>query len=141
MSATTYQTILLEQREPGIWLLTINRPKALNALSPQVLDEVAAATREVLADGPVSWGQALRAWAMAGMMVPPGRLAEFFGLWTFAIRLASILGPLSYGLITWATGGNHRLAIGSTALMFVLGLWLLRPVDVARGHQAAQAAH
>ena len=51
MSATTYQTILLEQREPGIWLLTINRPKALNALSPQVLDEVAAATREVLADG------------------------------------------------------------------------------------------
>ena len=79
--------------------------------------------------------------AMAGMMVPPGRLAEFFGLWTFAIRLASILGPLSYGLITWATGGNHRLAIGSTALMFVLGLWLLRPVDVARGHQAAQAAH
>lgn len=78
--------------------------------------------------------------AMAGMMVPPRRLAEYFGLWTFAIRLASIVGPLSYGLITWVTGGNHRLAIGSTALMFVLGLWLLRPVDVARGHQAAQAA-
>ena len=77
---------------------------------------------------------------MAGMMVPPGRLAEFFGLWTFAIRLASILGPLSYGLITWVTGGNHRLAISSTAVLFVLGLWLLRPVDVARGHQAAQAA-
>ncbi|WP_370310080.1 MFS transporter [Sphingobium abikonense] len=78
--------------------------------------------------------------AMAGMMVPPNRLAEFFGLWTFAIRLASILGPLSYGLITWVTGGNHRLAIGSTAVLFVLGLWLLRPVDVARGHQTAQAA-
>lgn len=78
--------------------------------------------------------------AMAGMMVPPGRLAEFFGLWTFAIRLASILGPLSYGLITWITGGNHRLAIGSTAFLFVLGLWLLRPVDVERGHQAAQTA-
>ena len=75
--------------------------------------------------------------AMAGMMVPPGRLAEFFGLWTFAIRLASIVGPLSYGLITWVTGGNHRLAIGSTAVLFVLGLWLLRPVDVARGVSAA----
>jgi UMF1 family MFS transporter len=71
--------------------------------------------------------------ALAGMMVPPQRLAEYFGLWTFAIRLASILGPLSYGLITWVTGGNHRLAIVSTALMFVLGLWLLRPVDVQRG--------
>ncbi|MFM8866569.1 MAG: MFS transporter [Limnohabitans sp.] len=76
--------------------------------------------------------------AMAGLMVPPQRLAEFFGLWTVAIRLASILGPLSYGLITWITGGNHRLAIGSTALLFVLGLWLLRPVDVARGMAAAQ---
>jgi MFS transporter, UMF1 family len=78
--------------------------------------------------------------AMAGLMVPPVRVAEFFGLWTFAIRLASIVGPLSYGLITWLTGGNHRLAIGCTTLLFVLGLWLLRPVDVARGRQAAQQA-
>ena len=78
--------------------------------------------------------------AMAGLLVPPQRLAEFFGLWTFAIRLASILGPLSYGLITWVTGGNHRLAIVSTALLFVLGLWLLRPVDVARGMRAAREA-
>ena len=76
--------------------------------------------------------------AMAGLMVPPKRLAEFFGLWTFAIRLASIVGPLSYGLITWLTGGNQRLAIASTALLFVLGLWLLRPVDVERGHRQAQ---
>ena len=76
--------------------------------------------------------------AMAGLMVPAHRLAEFFGLWTFAIRLASILGPLSYGLITWVSGGNHRLAIGSTALLFALGLWLLRPVDVARGMALAR---
>ena len=77
--------------------------------------------------------------AMAGLMVPPGRLAEFFGLWTFAIRLASIVGPLSYGLITWVTDGNHRLAIGSTAMLFMLGLWLLRPVDVARGMATAKS--
>lgn len=77
--------------------------------------------------------------AMAGLLVPPRRLAEFFGLWTFAIRLASILGPLSYGLITWATGGKHRLAMASTGLLFMLGLWLLRPVDVRRGMARAQA--
>lgn len=77
--------------------------------------------------------------AMAGMMVPPTRLAEFFGLWSFAIRLASIVGPLSYGLITWLTGGNHRLAIVSTALLFMLGLVLLKPVDVERGHRIAQS--
>jgi MFS transporter, UMF1 family len=78
--------------------------------------------------------------AMAGLLVPAQRLAEFFGLWTLAIRLASILGPLSYGLITWVTEGNHRLAIASTALLFVWGLWLLRPVDVARGMAIAQSA-
>jgi enoyl-CoA hydratase len=46
----SYETVLLEEREPGIWLLTINRPKSLNALAPQVLDDIAAATRAVAAD-------------------------------------------------------------------------------------------
>lgn len=77
--------------------------------------------------------------AMAGLMVPYHRLGEFFGLWTFAIRLASILGPLTYGLITWLSDGNQRLAIGSTSLLFVLGLILLMPVDVERGRMAAQS--
>jgi UMF1 family MFS transporter len=75
--------------------------------------------------------------AMAGMFAPPKQLAEFFGLWTFAIRLASIIGPLSYGAITWTTGGDQRTAILSTTVMFVVGLLLLLPVNVARGRQAA----
>jgi MFS transporter, UMF1 family len=70
--------------------------------------------------------------AMAGMFAPRRQSAEFFGLWTFAIRLASIVGPLTYGAITWATGGNQRLAIVSTAVMFVIGLVLLQKVDVRR---------
>ncbi len=77
--------------------------------------------------------------AMAGVLAPPGQLAEFFGLWTFATRLASILGPLSYGLITWFTDGNQRLAIASTGLLFLLGLILLLPVDMQRGRAAALA--
>jgi UMF1 family MFS transporter len=77
--------------------------------------------------------------AMAGMLAPPAQLAEFFGLWTFATRVASIVGPLSYGVITWATGGNQRLAIGFTALMFVAGLALLAPVNMERGRRAALA--
>ncbi|WP_372657554.1 MFS transporter [Hydrogenophaga sp.] len=75
--------------------------------------------------------------AMAGMLAPPKQLAEFFGLWTFATRLASIIGPLSYGAITWATGGNQRLAIGFTAVLFLIGLGLLMPVNMARGRRAA----
>ena len=54
--------------------------------------------------------------AMTGVLAPPRQLAEFFGLWTFATRLASIIGPLSYGAITWMTGGNQRIAILSTAI-------------------------
>ena len=53
------------------------------------------------------------------------------------MKLASILGPLSYGIVNAATAGNHRLAIGVTALFFVTGLLLLMRVDVARGHAAA----
>ena len=75
--------------------------------------------------------------AMAGMFAPPKQLGEFYGLWTFATRLASIIGPLSYGIITWATGGNQRIAIASTAILFAVGLVVLQRVDVARGRAAA----
>ena len=75
--------------------------------------------------------------ALAGLLAPPARLAEFFGLWAFATRLAAILGPVTYGLVTWATAGNHRVAIVSTAAFFVLGLLLLRPIDVQRGAREA----
>lgn len=76
--------------------------------------------------------------AMAGLLAPRARLAEFFGLWAFATRLATILGPLSYGAIAWATGGNQRIAIGATTLLFVLGLLLLLPVDMVRGRAKAE---
>jgi MFS transporter, UMF1 family len=77
---------------------------------------------------------------LAGLFAPEARLAEFFGLWTFAVRLAAILGPLTYGLVTLLTAGNHRLAIVSTGLFFLVGIVVLRGVDVARGQAAAAQA-
>ena len=71
--------------------------------------------------------------AMVGALAPAGRLAEFFALWTFAVQLAAVVGPLTYGLVTWLTAGNHRLAILVTGLFFVGGLLLLARVDVRRG--------
>ncbi|OWQ48747.1 MFS transporter [Roseateles noduli] len=71
--------------------------------------------------------------ALAGALAPHDRLAEFFGLWTFATRLAAIIGPLTYGAVTVLTAGNHRLAILATGVFFVLGYWLLRRVDMTRG--------
>jgi len=45
-----FENILLEKPESGVWLLTINRPKALNALNPATLDEIGAAVAQVGAD-------------------------------------------------------------------------------------------
>ena len=53
------------------------------------------------------------------------------------MRLAAVVGPMTYGVVTWMTAGNHRLAILTTALFFVGGLVLLRPIDMARGIRAA----
>ena len=78
--------------------------------------------------------------AMVGLFAPPRQLAEYFGLWTTATRLASILGPISYGLITWVASGNQRVAILACSLFFVAGLAFLWPMRVQRGRQAALAA-
>lgn len=78
--------------------------------------------------------------AMVGVFAPRERLAEYYGLWTFATSLASIVGPLTYGAVTWLTAGNHRLAIISTGLFFVIGWLAIRPIDVRRGAAAAAGA-
>ena len=78
--------------------------------------------------------------AMAALFAPADRMAEFFGLWTVAVRLSAIVGPITYGLVTLVTGGNHRIAILSTGIFFVLGLWVLRRVDMERGMAAASAS-
>lgn len=75
--------------------------------------------------------------ALVGAMSPSERLGEFYGLWSFAVRLAAIIGPVTYGLVTWITVGNHRLAIGVTGLFFLAALALLRGIDVERGIAAA----
>lgn len=78
--------------------------------------------------------------AMVGALAPPRRLAEFFSLWTFAIQLAAVVGPLFYGVVTWISEGNHRLALLFTGSFFVLGLLVLRRVDFARGMRAREQA-
>lgn len=75
--------------------------------------------------------------ALIGLFSPPGRSAEFFGLWGLAGKLASVVGPLSYGLVVYLSHGNQRLALLGTAAFFVAGLLLLFTVDEQRGRAAA----
>ena len=78
--------------------------------------------------------------ALVGVLAPPSRLAEFYGFWGLAVKLASIAGPLTYGITTWLTGGDHRRALLLTGSYFVIGLILLSGVQVARGRRAALRA-
>jgi UMF1 family MFS transporter len=77
--------------------------------------------------------------ALVGYLAPADRHAEFFGLWGFAVKLASILGPLTYGAVTWLTGNDHRSAMLITGTFFVLGFIVLMSVDPERGRSAATA--
>lgn len=75
--------------------------------------------------------------AMIGYLAPADRVAEYFGLWSLSVRLATIIGPISYGLATWVFAGNHRLAMLGTGLFFVFGLIVVNGVDVERGRKVA----
>lgn len=75
--------------------------------------------------------------ALVGYLTPADRHAEFFGLWGLAVKLASILGPLTYGAVTWFTGNDHRSAMLITGIFFVLGLLVLTGVDPERGRRTA----
>lgn len=78
--------------------------------------------------------------ALVGLLSPASRRAEFFGLWGFVVKLASIFGPLTYGIATWASGGNHRAAMLGVGVYFLLGLAILAGVDAKRGRRAALRA-
>ena len=75
--------------------------------------------------------------ALVGQFSPPARAAEFFGLWGLAGKLAAVIGPLVYGLVTYLTHGNHRQALLSTTAFFIAGLLLLLTVNERRGRAAA----
>ena len=75
--------------------------------------------------------------ALVGWLSPESRRAEFFGLWGLAVKLASIIGPLTYGAVTWAAGGNHRVAMLGTGLFFIAGLLVLGRINIERGRRAA----
>ena len=78
--------------------------------------------------------------AFVGVLTPPSRLAEFFGFWGLTVKLSAIAGPLTYGLTTWLSNGDHRRALLLTGSYFVIGLILLANVQAERGRRMALRA-
>jgi UMF1 family MFS transporter len=72
-------------------------------------------------------------------LIPPGQEAEMFGFYALCGKTAAIFGPILFGLTSWATGGNQRIAILAIGLFFVLGLLLISRVH-AGGPTVAEVA-
>ena len=75
--------------------------------------------------------------SMFGQMVPETRSAEFFGFFGFFGKVAALLGPLIYALMTvWF---DSRVGIFAISLLIVAGAIILRKVDVEDGIAVAKA--
>jgi UMF1 family MFS transporter len=58
-------------------------------------------------------------------LIPRGMEAEMFGFYTLCGKSAAVMGPLVFGGISHAAGGNQRLGILAIGSFFVIGLALL----------------
>lgn len=74
--------------------------------------------------------------AMLATFTPDRKQGEFFGFFAFSGKLASVAGPLMYGVVVEATG-SFRLAMASIVVFFIVGFGLLMLVDEDRGIRMA----
>ncbi len=87
--------------------------------------------------GSVLGGSQGLARSLFGQMVPETRSAEFFGFFGFFGKVAALLGPLIYGIMTVIF--DSRVGILSIAILILVGAIILRTVDVEQGRMDAQA--
>lgn len=62
-----------------------------------------------------------------GKLTPDEKKTEFFGFYSLFEKTSTILGPLTFGLVSWLTG-NQRYAVISILIFFIAGFMLFRKV-------------
>jgi enoyl-CoA hydratase len=119
MTSTTsaYETILVE-RDERVGIITLNRPKALNALNSQVMNEVTSAATELDNDpgiGAIVITGSAKAFAAGADIKEMSELsfaeafdADFFAPWG---KLAAIRTPTIAAVAGHALGGGCELAM------------------------------
>ncbi|MEP7287713.1 MAG: MFS transporter [Chloroflexota bacterium] len=88
--------------------------------------------------GTVQGGTQALSRSLYSTLTPRSKSGEFFGFYGFSDKFAGILGPLLFGVIALATGGNLRISILSVVIFFVLGAILLARVDEVAGAEHAE---
>jgi MFS transporter, UMF1 family len=77
--------------------------------------------------------------AMMGRMTPASHTAEFFGFFNLSGKATSVVGPMFFGSILFATGSAHW-AMVSLLAFFLLGWAIVARVDVEQGRAEAARA-
>ncbi len=65
--------------------------------------------------------------SLMGKLTPDEKKTEFFGFYSLFEKTSTILGPLTFGLVSWLTG-NQRFAVISIVIFFVAGYLIFRKV-------------
>ncbi|MFQ5529133.1 MAG: MFS transporter [Gemmatimonadota bacterium] len=77
--------------------------------------------------------------AFMSSLIPDGRESEMFGFYALCGKSSSVIGPLIFGQIAFATGGNQKLAVMALSVLFVLGWLLLQRVNDPKAVQVSAA--
>jgi enoyl-CoA hydratase len=114
----TYETILVETPAPGVGLVRLNRPTALNALNGQLTGEVFAALEAFDADESIKCmvltgsDRAFAAGADIKQMENISAVAMFAGQdFTDWARMTRLRKPLIAAVSGWALGGGCEMAM------------------------------
>ncbi|WP_082234736.1 MFS transporter [Halobacillus massiliensis] len=86
--------------------------------------------------GMVQGGAQSLSRSIFGKMVPNDRHAEYFGFYNISAKFSAVFGPFVFALVGQLTGSS-RIGILSLIFFFIVGIILLKIVNVEEGERQA----